>query len=167
MIFVGGLWVWFVYGYLFLVGEGSPGTHVDGGPIRLVDTGPYAAIRHPSVLGKLLGVTGLGIAWGSTSFMFFFLPILVLYSFVSNRLIQEKFCHERFGESYAAYCSEVPMFIPNIKGLQRWKHKEAVLQDIALGSVEEQPPGVWMEFRWYLLGLMMLLSLFSIVLYLS
>ena len=31
MIAVGGLWVWYVYGYLFIAGGGSPGTHVDGG----------------------------------------------------------------------------------------------------------------------------------------
>ena len=46
-ILTGGIWVWYVYSYLFLAGGGSPGTHVDGGPVRLVDTGPYATIRHP------------------------------------------------------------------------------------------------------------------------
>lgn len=165
LIAIGGLWVWFVYGYLFLVGEGSPGTHIDGGPIRLVDTGPYSAMRHPSVLGKVLGVTGLGIAWGSTIFLLVFLPILLLYSYVSNRLIQERFCHERFGESYAEYCEKVPMFIPNMEGFRRWKNQESVLESITQTEVSVQPPGVWKEFRWYLLGLLGLLSLFGIFLW--
>lgn len=167
LIFLGGIWVWFVYGYLFLVGEGSPGTHVDGGPIRLVDTGPYSAMRHPSVLGKLLGVTGLGLAWGSTSFLLFFLPILLLYSYATNRLIQEKFCYERFGNSYAQYSREVPMFLPNMKGFRRWKNKESVLAEVELASVSSQPPGIWNEFRWYLLGLIGLLSLFGFFLWIA
>ena len=45
-------------------GRGSPGTR-RWQYVRLVDTGPYATIRHPSVLGKALGVIGLGIMWGS------------------------------------------------------------------------------------------------------
>ena len=62
MVAAGGLWVWYVYGFLYLVGHGSPGTHVDGGPTDLVDTGPYTMIRHPSVVGKVLAVAGLGVA---------------------------------------------------------------------------------------------------------
>ena len=130
-----------------------------------MDTGPYSAMRHPSVLGKVLGVTGLGIAWGSSTFLFIFLPILLLYSYVSNRLIQERFCHERFGESYAQYCLKVPMFIPNMEGFQRWKNQESVLESITQTEVSVQPPGVWKEFRWYLLGLLGLLSLFGIFLW--
>ena len=37
---------------LFHVGQGSPGSHLDGGPRNLVDTGPYTVLRHPSVLGN-------------------------------------------------------------------------------------------------------------------
>ena len=161
LIGVGGLWVWYVYGYLYLAGGGSPGTHVDGGPVRMVDTGPYAAIRHPSVLGKLLGVTGLGIIWQSSTFLLGFLPILILYSLISNRLLQERFCEDRFGDRYVQYREQVPMLIPRASGIRRWQRGTPALKAIELVSVQEQPPGVWMEFRWYLIGLISLILCFG------
>lgn len=160
-IVLGGIWVWYVYGYLFLAGGGSPGTHVDGGPVRLVDTGPYTAMRHPSVLGKLLGVTCLGIAWGSTVFLVFFLPILLIYAIVSNKLIQERFCHLRFGKQYEVYCQRVPMLIPSAQSLDRWKHNINAVEDIDC-DVQSQPPSIWNEFKWYLLGLIGLIAIFSL-----
>lgn len=162
-ILTGGVWVWYVYGYLFLAGGGSPGTHVDGGPVRLVDTGPYATIRHPSVLGKLLGVIGLGVIWGSWSFLLFFVPILVIYAVVSNRLIQERFCHMRFGQQYHEYCTHVPMLIPSMQSIRRWKEGSEVLGTLVPVEVAEQPQGIWQEFRWYLLGLFGLITTFAIV----
>jgi protein-S-isoprenylcysteine O-methyltransferase Ste14 len=166
-IIVGGIWVWYVYGYLFLAGGGSPGTHVDGGPVRVVDTGPYSAIRHPSVLGKLLGVTGLGCIWGSPTFLMVFLPILLLYSLISNRLIQERFCHLRFGEMYTVYCQNVPMLLPTQTSIRRWKDGVPAINVEELDSVVVQPPGVWLEFRWYLIGLISLILLFLSILKLS
>ena len=163
-IVVGGLWVWYVYGYLFIAGGGSPGTHVDGGPVRMVDTGPYSTIRHPSVLGKLLGVIGLGILWGSPAFLIFFVPILLAYAIVSNRLIQERFCHLRFGAEYAEYCSKVPMLIPTPTSLRRWRDGDAVLTDTLSIQDHAQPNGIWNEFRWYLVGLIgLLIGFYSIV----
>lgn len=167
MIALGGLWVWYVYGYLFIAGGGSPGTHVDGGPVRMVDTGPYATVRHPSVLGKLLGVIGLGIIWGSPSFLWFFVPVLLLYAIVSNRLIQERFCHLRFGSDYTTYCQEVPMLIPTPTSISRWRNGEAVLTTIQNMEDHSQPQTIWQEFRWYLVGLGGLLTIFSIIVWLN
>lgn len=163
MIFIGGIWVWYVYGYLFIAGGGSPGTHVDGGPVRIVDTGPYAAIRHPSVLGKLFGVIGLGIMWGSTAFLTLFVPVLLVYAIVSNRLIQERFCHLRFGNDYATYCEKVPMLIPTASSIRRWMRGIPVLEDLSTIVDHKQPESIWNEFRWYLLGLVGLLSIFSFI----
>lgn len=162
-IIVGGTWVWYVYGYLFLAGGGSPGTHVDGGPVRLVDTGPYSAIRHPSVLGKILGVLSLGIAWGSQTFLLGFIPILILYAVISNKLIQERFCHLRFGEQYAQYCEQVPMLIPSPTSLSHWKNGTSILSENLNHDVQSQPPSIWLEFRWYLLGLCLLISSFTVI----
>lgn len=164
MVFAGGFWVWYVYGYLYLSGGGSPGTHVDGGPTAMVDTGPYTVIRHPSVLGKLLGVIGLGVAWGSTVFLLAFVPVLVVYSLVTNRYLQERFCDERFGARYQAYRQVVPMLMPRPAGLLRWIRDEAALgeEDHQLPApAVEHPPGVWGELRWYLLGLVSLIALFA------
>lgn len=163
LVMTGGLWVWYVYGYLFLLGEGSPGTHVDGGPVRLVVSGPYTAIRHPSVLGKFLGVIGLGILWNSAVFLVGFVPVLLVYSLVTNRLIQERFCVERFGERYVQYRDRVPMLFPSPAGLRRWWTGEPALPEHELPSAH--PPEIKQEFRFYLLGLVLLVALFGGVLW--
>jgi len=167
LVFLGGFWVWYVYGYLYLSGGGSPGTHVDGGPTAMVDTGPYTVVRHPSVLGKLLGVIGLGIAWGSSIFLVAFVPVLVVYSLVTNRYLQERFCDQRFGARYQAYRQVVPMLLPRPAGMLRWIRDEAALgeEDHTLPPpATEHPPGVWGELRWYLVGLVGLITLFGALL---
>ncbi len=164
LIGIGGFWVWYVYGYLYLSGGGSPGTHVDGGPTALVDTGPYAMIRHPSVIGKLCGVIGLGVCFGSPVFLVGFVPVLVAYSVVTNRYLQEPFCDARFGMRYQIYRERVPMLIPRPSGVARWRRGEgAVPED---GPREEglgPPAGIWMEFRGYLVGLASLILLSGLV----
>ena len=54
MFAAGATIVVYCYAYLLLIGDGSPGSHL-GGPKHLVASGPYALVRHPSVIGKLLG----------------------------------------------------------------------------------------------------------------
>ena len=162
MIGAGGFWVWYVYGYLYLSGGGSPGTHVDGGPTALVDTGPYTAIRHPSVLGKLAGVIGLGIAFESRVFLLGFVPVLVLYSVVTNRYLQERFCDARFGSRYQLYRERVPMLIPRPSGILRWIRDEAAVpEELPREDNLPQPEGSWMEFRGYLIGLALLIASFA------
>lgn len=162
LIGAGAVWVWYVYGYLYLAGGGSPGTHVDGGPVALVDTGPYTLVRHPSVLGKLAGVIGLGMMWHSPSFLVVFLPVLVAYSVVTNRYLQERFCDQRFGSTYQLYRDRVPMLVPRPDGLARWMRDEGALPEgVVAEPAKEQPAGIWMEFRGYLLGLVGLISLFA------
>lgn len=162
LIGAGGAWVWYVYGYLYLSGGGSPGTHVDGGPTALVDTGPYTVIRHPSVLGKLAGVIGLGVIFQSPTFLLGFVPVLVVYSVVTNRYLQERFCDQRFGRRYQLYRERVPMLLPRPAGIGRWVRDEAAVPE-ELPREEElpQPTGIWMEFRGYLLGLALLIAAFA------
>lgn len=156
-----GMWVWYVYGYLYLSGGGSPGTHVDGGPTTLVDTGPYTVVRHPSVLGKLLGVIGLGVVWQSPTFLVGFVPVLVLYSVVTNRYLQERFCDARFGARYQLYRERVPMLVPRPDGIGRWLRDEAAVPEDLPREASAPPAGIWMEFRGYLVGLVLLIALFA------
>ena len=168
LIGAGGFWVWYVYRYLYLSGGGSPGTHVDGGPTALVDTGPYTMLRHPSVIGKLCGVIGLGICFGSATFLIGFVPVLVVYSVVTNRYLQEPFCDARFGRRYQLYRERVPMLIPRPAGISRWlKDEAAVPEDLPREERLKQPEGIWMEFRGYLVGLGLLISLFGLVAWLA
>lgn len=117
---LGSLIVVYTYGYLTILGEGSPGTHVDGGPRKLVVTGPYTAVRHPSVLGKLSGVVGLGFLSGSTVFTFVIIPLLLVYSLITNRYLQERGCEDKFGDDYLRYRGVVPMLIPRPAGIRRF-----------------------------------------------
>lgn len=106
--------VWRAYTYLVIVGEGSPCPQL-GGTNKLVTVGPYSRVRHPSVIGKLLGIIGLGCLSGSVVFTFILIPILFIWSIFYNRFIQEKGCVERFGDEYIRYRQRVPMFFPRFK----------------------------------------------------
>ncbi len=164
LIGLGGLWVWYVYGYLFLSGRGSPGSHVDGGPTVLVDTGPYTMLRHPSVLGKLAGVIGLALLFGSRIFLLAFLPLLVVYSLLTNRFLQERYCEDRFGEAYRRYRALVPMIVPRPSGLRRWMNDEAALGESDDPASGASPPGAFQELRWYMAGLGGLIAFFVLLL---
>lgn len=112
--------VWYTYGYLLIMGEGSPGSHLGGGTTKMVTKGIYAVVRHPSVIGKLIGVIGLGVLFRSPAMTFIIIPVLVLYSLLTNRFIQEKYCEEKFGDAYREYRNRTPMLIPRPAALAAW-----------------------------------------------
>ncbi len=56
------------------------------------------------------------------------------------------------------------MLVPTPASLKRWRNNDAAIDLNELTSVEVQPPGVWQEFRWYLLGLVSLILLFGLIL---
>lgn len=109
--FAGIFVVWYTYGYLALMGEGSPATHL-GGTRRLVTTGPFAFCRHPSIIGKFLGVLGLGFLVGSPTFLFIIIPLLTLYSLLTARFMQERRCVALWKEEYLAYRRSTPLILP-------------------------------------------------------
>jgi protein-S-isoprenylcysteine O-methyltransferase Ste14 len=103
--------VWYVYGYLAIKGEGGPATHL-GGTQKLVDTGPFAACRHPSIVGKFSGVVGFGFLVNSPIFMLIVIPALTTYSLVSVRFWQERLCEKLWGDYYREYRKRVPLVVP-------------------------------------------------------
>lgn len=103
--------LWWTYGHLGILGDGSPSPHL-GGTRHLVTTGPYAVVRHPSVLAKLLGVLGTGFLFGSPLFLGVMLPLLLAASLAYNRTMQEAACVRQFGEEYLAYRRRVPFLVP-------------------------------------------------------
>lgn len=119
VFFLSGVYiVWLSYTYLVLLGEGSPCPQL-GGTKKLVTVGPYAIVRHPSVLGKLLGVLSVGFLFRATGFLIFIVPLLLVISLFYNKFIQERGCIERFGQEYKEYKNKVPMIIPKIKFLRK------------------------------------------------
>ncbi len=149
------------YGYLAILGEGSPGTHIDEGTKRMVVTGPYTVIRHPSVVGKLLGVLGLGFALGSPLLTFVIIPLLLVYSLATNRYLQERVCEHKFGDTYRRYRRAVPMIVPRPSGIARFLRGEPAIDLAAPGADVRYEPSVDApshELRTYLLFLVLILA---------
>ena len=54
------------------------------------------------------------------------------------------------------------MLIPRPSGVRRWLHDEAAVpEELAREERHPQPTGIWMEFRGYLVGLVLLIGLFA------
>lgn len=117
LLFPAGIFVvWYTYGYLAILGHGSPATHL-GGTRRLVTSGPFAVCRHPSIVGKFLGVVALGFLVASPTFMFIVIPLLTTYSLLSARFLQERLCVKLWADAYLAYRGAVPLVLPDLRRL--------------------------------------------------
>jgi protein-S-isoprenylcysteine O-methyltransferase Ste14 len=79
----------------------------------LVDTGPYARLRHPSYTGLLLFYLGLGIALDS--YLSVAAAVLPPLAATVNRIgHEERALRRELGESYRAYSSRTARLIPGI-----------------------------------------------------
>ena len=81
---------------------------------RLVDTGPYAVVRHPQQAGYLLLLFGMSVLLSS--------PIAFVYALFSTllvvimvRRVEERRMLERHGEKYAEYQRQVPQLVPRLR----------------------------------------------------
>jgi protein-S-isoprenylcysteine O-methyltransferase Ste14 len=80
---------------------------------RVVDTGPYRLIRHPSYTGLLTIELGLGIALGTwLSIPACLLPPLVAFSI--RLLTEERVLARELGEPYRAYMARTKRLIPGV-----------------------------------------------------
>ena len=82
---------------------------------ELVDTGPYALVRHPIYTGLLVAFIGSAFArgdWGGV------LAVLIAWAALWRKLrLEELWMTERFGEQYIAYSRRVPALV------RFWKRK--------------------------------------------
>lgn len=88
------------------------GTLAPWDPTReLVAAGPYRFVRNPMISGVVSMLTGEALFWGSA-----WLGLWALAFFTINHLYfvlaEEPGLEKRFGESYRAYQSRVPRWIP-------------------------------------------------------
>jgi protein-S-isoprenylcysteine O-methyltransferase Ste14 len=78
---------------------------------RVVDTGPYALVRHPIYTGLLLAllatVAAKGVAWGVVGFL-----LLLGGLWLKARQEEEWLRQELGAETYDAYRRRVPMLVP-------------------------------------------------------
>jgi protein-S-isoprenylcysteine O-methyltransferase len=80
---------------------------------RLITTGPYRLLRHPSYAGSLLTLAGIGLALGN------WLSLLVavlgaLIGFTRRIPVEEAVLQTRFGDEYTAYTRRTWRLVPLI-----------------------------------------------------
>src|SRR6266566_1322223 len=111
LLFLGGLILrWYSIGYLgryFTVDVSVSAEH------KLVDSGPYRCIRHPTYTGALLAFLGLGFCFGNwLSILFLTVPIIA--AFLWRIRIEESALTDALGENYRAYMARTKRLIPRI-----------------------------------------------------
>lgn len=80
---------------------------------RVVETGPYRLLRHPSYTGALLALLGVGLALGN----WLSLAVLVLvptFGFVHRIRVEEQALSTQLGESYRRYAAGRRRLMPGL-----------------------------------------------------
>jgi protein-S-isoprenylcysteine O-methyltransferase Ste14 len=84
---------------------------------ELIDTGPYALVRHPIYTGLLVAFVGSGLARGEWRSV---LAVVIAWAALWRKLrLEERWMTERFGERYAAYRARVPALVPRWPRLRK------------------------------------------------
>lgn len=84
----------------------------------LVTDGVYAHVRNPMYVGNLLIVVGVAIAANSWATILLGIPLAV-FMYVCIVAAEEEYLRGRFGESFQAYCRDVPRWLPRLGSLFR------------------------------------------------
>ena len=80
---------------------------------RVVDTGPYRVVRHPSYTGGTMMFVGMGLALGNwVSLIVMTVATVVAYSY--RVAVEERALLDTLGERYARYAMTRKRFIPYI-----------------------------------------------------
>ncbi len=108
-IFVAGLALrWYAIGYLGKFFTVNVAIHSDH---RLIESGPYRHIRHPSYTGALIAFIGLGLSFGNwISLAIFTIPILI--AFLVRIQIEERALAEAIGQPYREYQKRTRRLVP-------------------------------------------------------
>lgn len=77
---------------------------------RVVDTGPYALVRHPIYTGVILSALATGIA--EYRLLALMGAAVIATGFTLRARLEERFLVDELGPAYEAYARRVPMLIP-------------------------------------------------------
>ena len=77
---------------------------------RVVDTGPYALVRHPIYTGIILSALATGIA--ERRGLAFLGSLVIAAGFWLRSRVEERFLKAELGPAYETYARRVPMLIP-------------------------------------------------------
>jgi protein-S-isoprenylcysteine O-methyltransferase len=109
LLFLGGLILrWYSIGYLgryFTVDVSISAEH------KLIDSGPYRYIRHPTYTGALLAFVGLGFCFGNW-LSILFLTVPIIGAFLWRIQIEERALTDALGEDYRVYTRCTKRLIP-------------------------------------------------------
>ncbi len=98
-------WAIYYLGRFFTVDVAVAADH------RIVDTGPYRLVRHPSYTGLLLQFAGLSLSFGNVlSAVVIILPILL--ALLYRIQVEEAALRLGLGEAYAVYTQRTARLIP-------------------------------------------------------
>ncbi|MBI3678062.1 MAG: isoprenylcysteine carboxylmethyltransferase family protein [Proteobacteria bacterium] len=80
---------------------------------HVVDTGPYALVRHPIYSGVFFAALMTALLHATPAALLGF--VLITLGFSMTARVEERFLREQLGaESYDAYSSRVPMLVPKV-----------------------------------------------------
>jgi protein-S-isoprenylcysteine O-methyltransferase Ste14 len=80
---------------------------------HVIDHGPYRWLRHPSYLGVIIALCGIGVAEGTWLGVAVML-LLPLAAFVVRIRVEERALLQALGEDYAAYAHQTARLIPGL-----------------------------------------------------
>jgi protein-S-isoprenylcysteine O-methyltransferase len=80
---------------------------------KIVETGPYRVVRHPSYTGLLLQCAGLGVVLG-TAFSLFVITVPTFLVLCHRVRLEERVLLANFGNVYAAYARHTKRLLPGI-----------------------------------------------------
>jgi protein-S-isoprenylcysteine O-methyltransferase Ste14 len=88
---------------------------------ELNTTGPYALVRNPLYVGRILNFTGIAMLSGSwvLGAIIFLLAVLV-YERIS--VYEEEYLREKFGKAHTAWAEHVPALLPRLHGWVKPKY---------------------------------------------
>jgi protein-S-isoprenylcysteine O-methyltransferase Ste14 len=102
-----------VYPMIYLRRKGTTTTLDEVG--KLVDSGPYAWVRHPQYTAGLVMLLGWFLAWGAW-YALGFLPLIAGMACVQARIEEKYILDMRFGQAYADYRERVGLLLPRLVG---------------------------------------------------
>lgn len=83
------------------------------GEQRLITTGPYALVRHPSYLGAFAAILGIPVmlqTWGGLAVA----AAAMLYAYYRRIAVEETALLAQFGDSYILYRKKVKRMLPGV-----------------------------------------------------